>query len=60
MVTEEEKHRIKEEEKFDAEIRNKLEGKSTYGFAWLPSGVTFIGAVIIAAVLLTSVAALLM
>ena len=58
VLTLEEEHRIREEEKFDAEIRNKLKLRSIYGFAWLPGSGTLISAIVIAAILLTGIATL--
>ena len=56
MLTGEEKFRLKEQKKFDAEIRGKLEHKPVYGFAWLPVGVKVIGGIIAVGLLAVKVA----
>ena len=50
MLTEEQKYRIREEEKFDAEIRNKLEANSLYSFGRLPEWLVFTCVLVLASV----------
>ena len=51
-----EKYRLKEQNKFDAEIRNKLERKPAYSFSRLPGGVKVVGGIIAVGLLAVKVA----
>ena len=43
MLTEEQKYQIREEEKFEAEICNKLEDKPGYSFMKVIGGISAVG-----------------